>query len=73
LHLQAHLFAEKEDDTKSLMSLVSIYQTLLVYSGVAKEEFDGRWKSFMVRLNFLLATVILSSPVPKVLIFRFSP
>jgi hypothetical protein len=61
------------------MSLVSIYQTLLAYSGVAKEEFDGRWKSFMVRtvrLNFLLATVIvtlLSSPVPKVLIFRFSP
>jgi hypothetical protein len=45
---QRHLFAEKEDDTKSLMALVGIYQTLLVFTGVLKEEFDGKWKSFQV-------------------------
>ncbi|XP_076047764.1 proteasome activator complex subunit 4-like isoform X2 [Oratosquilla oratoria] len=34
------------DDTKSFMHAINIYQGLLFFRGVVKEEFDGRWKSF---------------------------
>ena len=39
----------REDDTKALMGLVGLYQIVLAFNGIGKEEFDGRWKSFQVQ------------------------
>ena len=34
------------DDTKSLVSIANVYQSLLFFTGVPKHEYDNRWKSF---------------------------
>ena len=48
--------SEKEDDTKSMMGLVGLYQITLTYTGILKEEFDARWKSFQVSYDVLSFT-----------------
>ena len=34
------------DDTKALVSIANVYQSLLFFTGVPKHEYDNRWKSF---------------------------
>jgi hypothetical protein len=46
--LQKHLLANLEDDTKSLVTVISIYEYALNYSGIGKAEYDSHWKSYLV-------------------------
>ncbi|KAI1295461.1 Proteasome activator complex subunit 4 [Halotydeus destructor] len=41
-----HILATFEDDTKSLVRVVKIYNLVLFFFGISKSEFDVRWKSF---------------------------
>ena len=34
------------DDTKALISIANVYHSLLFFTGVPKQEYDNRWKSF---------------------------
>ena len=43
-----HLLGKSEDDTKSLLQLIRVYNSLLFYHGTQKEDFDGRWKSLHI-------------------------
>ena len=44
--LLRHQLTTAPDDTKALTALVAVYQVLLLFTGVAKSEYDNRWKSF---------------------------
>ncbi|XP_074661309.1 proteasome activator complex subunit 4A-like [Tubulanus polymorphus] len=44
--LQKFLLESSEDDTKSLLQLLEVYNQLILYDGVRKNEFDARWKNF---------------------------
>ena len=46
--IQKYLLQQNEDDTKSLMSVVQIYQTCLLFGGLTKEDYDARMKNFHV-------------------------
>ncbi len=51
--VQDHLLANREDDTKALNTIISIYESTLLFSGVAKSEVDQRWKSFQMAKRML--------------------
>eukprot|EP00094_Tigriopus_californicus_P000230 TCALIF_00223-PA protein Name:"Similar to psme4 Proteasome activator complex subunit 4 (Xenopus laevis)" AED:0.06 eAED:0.06 QI:66/0.84/0.71/1/0.84/0.85/14/306/1826 len=44
--VQARLLSSVEDDTKSLLSIVSIYHSLVLYMGITKDMYDSRVKSY---------------------------
>ena len=43
-----HLLSESEDDTKSTLQLIRVYNSIMFYHGTQKEDFDGRWKSLHI-------------------------
>ena len=44
--LLKHLLANTPDDTKALIALSSVYQKVLFFAGVQRDEYDSRWKGF---------------------------
>jgi hypothetical protein len=60
-----------EDDTKSLMKLIKVYHGLLYYTGVKKDDLDGRWKSFKVVKKAMENQVLLVNVQSLQVIFLF--
>ncbi|CAL4101951.1 unnamed protein product, partial [Meganyctiphanes norvegica] len=46
LELVDTLLAQGSDDTKALCHAVNIYNGVMFFHGISKEDFDARWKSF---------------------------
>lgn len=44
-NLLVYVLSKCEDDTKTLFTIIKIYKALLLQFGVARAEFDVRWKS----------------------------
>ena len=44
--LQSAMLSNNVDDTKSLLAVVHIYEMVLLFGGITKEEMDNNWRSF---------------------------
>ena len=44
--LLQHIFQKAPDDTKALTALSGVYQKVLFFAGVQRDEYDSRWKGF---------------------------
>ena len=44
--LLAHILQKAPDDTKALTALTGVYQKVLFFAGVQRDEYDSRWKGF---------------------------
>ncbi|CAH1792986.1 unnamed protein product, partial [Owenia fusiformis] len=46
--LLSHVLTNTEDDTKSLIHILKLYNVVMYFYGTDKSDFDGRWRSFQM-------------------------